>query len=257
MNAGTVLLEVSGRPMIALPGDVPAYRDLVEGDSGPDVEQLQQALAWIYGTPVTGDFDDRTASDLEKLYDNLGYEPATTTETVEGDGGGEEDPGGEGESEEDSTGGAQASTVDRVMLPAAEVVFLPELPMQVGKISAQQSAPVEGTVMTLVSGDWKLEAELSGEEAAELDKFGDEAELAYGSGPLEGTEAPIPELETREVEDTEGSEGFPGEEGSRGRSRRPSRSSTSTRTTSRTPMNSCRAPSRRWSWCAPAALRTP
>jgi multidrug efflux pump subunit AcrA (membrane-fusion protein) len=195
VNAGTVLLEVSGRPMIALPGDVPAYRDLVEGDSGPDVEQLQKALSWIYGTPVTGDFDSRTASDLEKLYGNLGYEVPTTAAP----GGGEAENEGGFEGEEGEAHG-QADTVERVRLPAAEAVFLPELPMQVGEVKAQQSAPVEGTVMTLVSGDWRLEAELGDDEAAELGKYGDDAELEYGPGPLEGAEVAVPELDVREVE---------------------------------------------------------
>lgn len=205
VNAGTVLLEVSGRPMIALPGDVPAYRDLVEGDSGPDVEQLQKALSWIYGTPVTGEFDSRTAADVEKLYDNLGYEAPVTETAADGPGGGG-DAAGDGAGDEaggfeDAEGAhGQADTVERVRFPAAEAVFLPELPMQVGEVKAQQSAPVEGTVMTLVSGDWKLEAELSDAEAAELGKYGEDAELEYGSGPLQGAEVAAPELEVREVE---------------------------------------------------------
>ena len=218
VNAGTVLLEVSGRPMIALPGDVPAYRDLAEGDTGPDVEQLQKALSWIYGTPTTGTFDSRTASDLKKLYEAKGYEVPTVSEEVEPetDEGADEDlPGGEdpeGEGTGDETAHGQATTVTRVKLPASEVVFLPELPMQVGKIEAKQSAPVEGTVMTLVSGDWKLEAELEDEAASELSSYGDDAELEYGSGPLEGAEVGIPELETREVENTEEGGFYEGEE---------------------------------------------
>ncbi|WP_026925435.1 hypothetical protein [Glycomyces arizonensis] len=205
VKTATVLLEVSGRPMIALPGEVPAYRNLVEGDTGPDVEQLQQALQGLYGTPVTGEFDSRTADDIEKLYANLGYEAPTTSETTV-------EPTGEDESAEgaddgtEAVGGAQVQTVDRVMFPASEAVFLPQLPMQVGKIDATQGAPVEGMVMTLVSGDWKLEAELSEEEAAALSQAGDEAELEYGPGPLEGMEASVPDLETREVE-AQGEEG--------------------------------------------------
>ncbi|MEU5874878.1 hypothetical protein AB0A73_25360 [Glycomyces sp. NPDC047369] len=202
VKAGTVLLEVSGRPMIALEGDVPAYRDLQEGDTGPDVEQLQLALQQIYGTPKTGTFDSRTASDLKKLYDHAGYDHATTSEEVETET--EETDTGEGEEApeggDENTGGAQTTTVERVALPASEVVFLPDLPMQVSKVNAQQSAPVEGTVLVLASGDWKLEAELDEEVGSELSKLGDEAELEYGSGPLEGQEVGGFELETREVE---------------------------------------------------------
>ncbi|WP_030155741.1 peptidoglycan-binding protein [Glycomyces sp. NRRL B-16210] len=205
VRAGTVLLEVSGRPMIALKGAVPAYRDLVEGDTGPDVEQLQKALAQIYGTPVTGTFDWRTASDLEKLYKNAGYDRAVFKEEVVDDDpppgddelGGDEEGGDEG-----NTGGAQTTTVTRGKLPASEVVFLPELPMQVSKINVQQSAPIGETesVMVLASGDWKLEAELDDQTSAELSKLGDKAELEYGYGPLEGQDVGTFELVTREEE---------------------------------------------------------
>jgi len=214
VRAGTLLLEVSGRPMIALEGDVPAYRDLEEGDTGPDVEQLQLALQQIYGTPKTGTFDSRTASDLEKLYDSVGYEPATNEEAVETET--EENTETDTDTEEnadENVGGGQADTVERAALPAAEIVFLPELPMQVSKINAKQSAPVgEEPVMVLASGDWKLEAELDDAAAAELSKLGEDAELEYGDGPLEGQEVDAFELETREVEDTENEGDFYGEE---------------------------------------------
>jgi hypothetical protein len=201
VKAGTVLLEVSGRPIFALEGAVPAYRDLEEGDTGPDVEQLQLALQQIYGTPKTGTFDARTASDVKKLFDNAGYDHPVNTEEVpdETDG---TDPEGETEPEGDDppAGNGQATTVDRVAFPAAEVVFLPDLPMQVGKISAQQSAPVNAgdELMKLASGDWKLEAKLDEATASELNKFGDEAELEYGSGPMEGHEVGAFDLEVRE-----------------------------------------------------------
>ena len=218
VKPGTVLLEVSGRPMIALEGDVPAYRDLKEGDTGPDVEQLQLALQQIYGTPKTGTFDSRTASDVKKLYDHAGYDHAVESEEIPDDT--EEDPGTEGEGDQDAegdqppSGNGQATTVERVALPAAEVVFLPDLPMQVGKIDAQQSAPVDGTVMTLASGDWKLEAKLEDSVASELSKLGDEAQLEYGNGPLEGVEVGAFELDVREEAVEEGEGGYyPGEEG--------------------------------------------
>jgi peptidoglycan hydrolase-like protein with peptidoglycan-binding domain len=213
VNPGTVLLEVSGRPMIALEGDVPAYRDLKEGDSGPDVEQLQLALQQIYGTPKTGTFDSRTASDLKKLYDHAGYDHAVESEEIPDENtdpgtDGEGDP--EGEGDQPPAGNGQATTVDRVALPASEVVFLPDLPMQVGKIDAKQSAPVEGTVMTLASGDWKLEAKLDENIASELNKLGDEAQLEYGSGPLKGLEVGAFELDVREEEGESDDGGYNG-----------------------------------------------
>ena len=41
---GAVALEVSGRPVFLLQGDLPVYRDLRPGSSGDDVLQLEQAL---------------------------------------------------------------------------------------------------------------------------------------------------------------------------------------------------------------------
>jgi hypothetical protein len=220
VKAGTVILEVSGRPMIALEGDVPAYRDLTEGDTGPDVKQLQLALQQLYGTPQTGTFDARTVADVKKLYDNVGYDHATKSEEVAPEDTGEEDTAGGDEGAEgdtggdENTGGGQAATVERVVVPSSEVVFLPDLPMQVSKINAQQSAPVgtDQPVMVLASGDWKLEAKLDEETAAELSKDG--VELEFGDGPMEGQEVGEFELEVRE-EAAESEDGgmYPGEEG--------------------------------------------
>src|SRR5690606_39783692 len=44
LAALSVALEVAGRPIIVLPGELPAYRTLRVGVSGPDVLQLKQAL---------------------------------------------------------------------------------------------------------------------------------------------------------------------------------------------------------------------
>lgn len=206
VKAGTVLLEVSGRPMIALKGAVPAYRDLVEGDTGPDVEQLQKALAQIYGTPTTGTFDSRTASDLKKLYQNAGYKAAVHKEEIvqdpPPDDTDDSDDTGDDAGDEDNVGGAQVTIVERTKLPASEIVFLPELPMQVSKINVQQSAPIgeAEAVMVLASGDWKLEAELDAATASELNRLGGDAELEYGRGPLEGEKVGAFELVVREEE---------------------------------------------------------
>src|SRR5215470_5053057 len=43
VQPGQVIAEIDGRPVIVLRGRLPAYRDLHEGDNGPDVSQLQGA----------------------------------------------------------------------------------------------------------------------------------------------------------------------------------------------------------------------
>lgn len=79
VGAGQVVLEVSGRPVILLQGNVPAYRDLRVGASGGDVAQLHLALASI-GVATTDPPDVygmSTSLAIEALYRSLGYEPPT------------------------------------------------------------------------------------------------------------------------------------------------------------------------------------
>lgn len=81
VNAGDVLVEVSGRPVIALHGAVPSYRDLKPGDDGADVTELQTALAELgYSTKPdkTGYFGPDTKAAVTHLYQHLGYDVPTT-----------------------------------------------------------------------------------------------------------------------------------------------------------------------------------
>ncbi|RXZ86113.1 hypothetical protein ESP50_12065 [Agromyces atrinae] len=87
----SVALEVTGRPVIVLPGDLPAYRTLSVGLSGPDVLQLKAALVSIgidVGDPSSATFDSATASAVAALYDRVGYPtpdaPEGTAEAVRG-----------------------------------------------------------------------------------------------------------------------------------------------------------------------------
>lgn len=75
--AGTVLVEVSGRPVVALPGQVPAYRDLRPGSHGRDVGQLQAALkaqGFASGDPA-GFYGEGTKAAVSSFYSAKGYEP--------------------------------------------------------------------------------------------------------------------------------------------------------------------------------------
>ena len=75
--AGSVVLEVAGRPVIALPGDVPAYRDLSIGTTGADVTALKAGLAALGidpGDQASATFDETTAAAVAQLYALVGYE---------------------------------------------------------------------------------------------------------------------------------------------------------------------------------------
>jgi len=76
VRAGQPLLEYSGRPVFVLPGRIPAYRDLLPGETGQDVTQLQKALASL-GYRIDGDtqgvFGAGTQRAVSRLYSAMGY----------------------------------------------------------------------------------------------------------------------------------------------------------------------------------------
>lgn len=74
---GTVLLEVTGRPVLAMSGDLPTYRSLSAGSTGPDVEQLEATLAGLGFDPGPQDktYDAATGAAVAAMYQTLGYAP--------------------------------------------------------------------------------------------------------------------------------------------------------------------------------------
>lgn len=79
------LIEVSGRPLIALEGPVPSYRTLKEGDEGADVRQLQDALkkCGLYKGSLNGIFGPATATAVKQLYKQNNYVAPTSDVEVE------------------------------------------------------------------------------------------------------------------------------------------------------------------------------
>lgn len=74
---GTVLLEVSGRPVIVLQGRVPMYRTLASGMEGRDVAQFERAaarLGFLMDEP-DGVFGPETELAVQRLYEVEGYAP--------------------------------------------------------------------------------------------------------------------------------------------------------------------------------------
>lgn len=74
ISAGDVIYEVADTPVAAVQGERPFYRDLVQGDSGEDVAQLQQALVDL--GHMNGDPDARfgagTAAAVRAWQEELG-----------------------------------------------------------------------------------------------------------------------------------------------------------------------------------------
>ncbi len=79
----SIALEIAGRPVIVLPGDLPAYRTIRIGMSGPDVAQFKQAMAGLgidVGDPASDVFDAAAARAVTALYERVGYLPPAAVE---------------------------------------------------------------------------------------------------------------------------------------------------------------------------------
>lgn len=77
VKSGQSVLEIGGRPVIALPGAVAAYREITPGLTGPDVAQLLAALKTL-GMDLGGEasFGPKAQAAMTQLYSGLGYVPA-------------------------------------------------------------------------------------------------------------------------------------------------------------------------------------
>lgn len=175
LGAGSVALEVNGRPLLALPGAFPYYRTLTLGDQGPDVRQLQAGLV-AAGMQVTEDgrFGATTARAVTALYTRAGYSVPTTEVpsapaadgTAAADGtvtssamssdarstGSSASPAAGSSTGTSGTGTSGAGTsgagptAAQVSVPAAELVVFSTLPADV------LTVPSVGTILTATSG---------------------------------------------------------------------------------------------------------
>ncbi|WP_157756702.1 peptidoglycan-binding protein [Plantactinospora sp. KBS50] len=218
VKAGTVLVEVAGRPLIALPGVVPAYRDLRPGATGKDIAQLQQALRRLGHAPdeYDGRFGSGTKHAVSALYSRLGYSVPTTGEAdaaavqaaeaavvqaerrvddardlAEAD---PETPGGTASHAQavkqlDRAKEDLAVARDRLeqlkrttgpMLPQSEVIFLPSFPARVPQLKAIVGADVTSPLVTLASGPLVVRSDVSPAQR-ELLQQGMPANVVIGS----------------------------------------------------------------------------
>lgn len=83
---GTLIGEVSGRPVFAWPADVPVFRNLIVGDEGADVQAVQQTLVDLGQSDVVVDgiFGRESLSALRQLYSGVGYALPNVQSGVQG-----------------------------------------------------------------------------------------------------------------------------------------------------------------------------
>lgn len=184
VHNGDVLLAVSGRPMFALAGAVPAWRDLIPGESGSDVTELQAALASL-GYPTAPDapgfFGQGTKNAVTAFYEHIGFPVLTTgasgaqlqqaqqtvttaNEQLASDQRSAALSGASGQaaqarlsSDHTAVTVAQQSYASMVrgsgpMVPMNEVVFVPSFPATVAAVSGQLGSLVEAPLITIDAG---------------------------------------------------------------------------------------------------------
>jgi peptidoglycan hydrolase-like protein with peptidoglycan-binding domain len=129
ISNGEKLAEIDGEPLFALAGRVPAWRDITPGESGPDVAELQKALAslgYYTGGDTPGLFGTATQDAVALYYEHLGYTPP-------------------------STGG----------VPLTDVIFLPSLPAKVIAVNgARGQQPGQPFLELAARGSLALTGEL-------------------------------------------------------------------------------------------------
>ncbi|MFF9983888.1 peptidoglycan-binding domain-containing protein [Streptomyces erythrochromogenes] len=225
LKAGAVVAEVSGRPVLLLPGRFPAYRDLKTGDKGPDVQQLQRALQPLYGTAVNGTYGQATVEAVRKLYAAAGYEapsgqgqgpvssqsgggraPSGTAAGAAAPRGGAETDGGTGAAP--AANGAASTAPTRgtdappasgpakpgELLPAAEVAYVSTLPAAVVQVTAAVGDAADKPLVVLGSGGRQVRATLTADQRTRLRDLPNDAVIRFGTGPYEGREGSLGSL---------------------------------------------------------------
>ena len=171
VRPGHVVAEIDGRPVILLRGRLPAYRNLHEGDHGPDVAQLQRNLVSLgYADfDALGVFGQSTALALLLFYRHLGYQapiyhhrvPANPTQPTAGP-----------PASLPPTAGPPAAhhlVIRSAYLPRSEVVFIPARSALVTAVGGRVGDIVGGgAVLTLATGAPYVTSDLTPHQATQV-----------------------------------------------------------------------------------------
>lgn len=196
--AGDVLAEVNGRPVLVLPGEVPAYRGMSLNATGPDVEQLQSALrslGYSVRPDKSGVFGAGTSAAVRRLYRDRGQPPS---------------PGPALPAPEDP---AAPAPDPGFQVPFGEVAFIAGLPARVSDVkSATGSVVSSAPLLELATGDLVLSGQIAQSSSA-LPAVGARVALLMAGGDrLQGSVVSIKTVE-QTGEDQSGGQGFGGQGG--------------------------------------------
>jgi hypothetical protein len=162
---GSVVAQVAGRPVFAFAGQTPMYRNLISGESGPDVTQLQHDLADI-GYTITdtaGTYGSSTSAALEALYQKSGYAPPSSLPAP----------------------GAGRKAPRLIAEPQSEIVFLAQLPATVASTKEHVGKAIGSPAVSLTYGSVVVDSTLTAAQGYMIEP-GDHATVRVGSHPLVG-----------------------------------------------------------------------
>lgn len=183
LSSGQVVTWVNSRPVIALPGTFPLYRDLYVGDQGDDVRLLQQALSDLgYGIAIDGALGRATAAAVQELYTAVGA-PAPTTPSTPAAPPAPATP--------QPTAGTTAPAAPQLVMPASEVLVVPTLPAVISSTPDPGTAVDEPAVVVLSTTRAALTAPVPASVEARLTPG------LTGSATVEGTSLDVVVSEVR------------------------------------------------------------
>ena len=249
LKQGNIALEVAGRPVIVMPGVLPAYRSLAIGMRGPDVIQLKKALTsmgFAPGDAANDTYDGDTAAAVGALYQQVGFDPAAGGEEARDALKGAERAVRDAnvavaqaeqalaeakkakvpstiaeeaalESAWEALGDAQEALVSaqqavQPTLPSSEVLFLDQLPRRVDSVSVKRGDILSGSPMTVSGATLTVTGTVSAQDAALLKKD----QKAYYPGP-DGKDLEAKVIAITPPAKGGGSTGSDGDEGEQGK----------------------------------------
>jgi peptidoglycan hydrolase-like protein with peptidoglycan-binding domain len=157
ITSGSIVAQVAGRPVFAMLGTTPMYRALAIGERGPDIRQLQDDLAAL-GFPVRDQpevLGSGTALAVREFYRHAGYSAPTSARA--------------------------ARMRGAVVVPQAEVVFIPRLPAVLQTSTLALGQPVRNPALVLADGRLRAVARLTLAQGA-LVRAGDPTTLYIAGG---------------------------------------------------------------------------
>ncbi len=152
VKEGARVMEVSGRPVFVLQGDVPVYRSLKPGMFGADVSQLQAALSRLGCDTDTdsGVYGVATKKCVASLYSDAGYQPVPTSPTETAD------LATAGQAVIDAQGAADAaqSTLDKAMRgPSDQDVLAAGIALKAAQRALNDTVASSNAAVALADGN--------------------------------------------------------------------------------------------------------